>query len=226
MRGSDGTRDVVAGFLRGVLPLKIPALRKAWNLDQGRLPDIGAISSGEMPENALTNVADCWVEVVNPRMLPGLRCVDITPAGDRQYHIRYACKIYIWCLGVDWDQAMTRRDMTVAAVRTSLLEYPTLTLAGGDTAHLVLEETWTEEYGIPVRTPNDSGRCWCSAVLAVDVRAEEDLADGRLRAPLGSGDRLLLSADGYGPGVPFPTDLPTPQDFQLDTTTGAAGANP
>jgi len=216
VKGADGIRDHLAALLGEVLPRKIPALRSAWGLSHAQLPDLGAVSSGEMPESALTDVADTWVEVINPRMLPGLKRVDITPAGDPQYHIRYACKIYVWALGKDWDEAMARRDTIAAAVRLSLLEYPTLSTAGGDTEHLVLEETWTEEYGVPVRTPNDSGRCWCSAVLAVDARAEEDMADGRLRAPIGIANRVVLSTTGHGPTVPFPDDLPTPEQF----TTG------
>ncbi len=78
-------------------------------------------------------------------------------------------------------------------MRSTLLEYPTLTSAGGDTEYLVLTDTWSEEYGIPGRAPNDSGRCWCSAVLSVDTRAEEDLGDGRLREPIGQVGRILLS---------------------------------
>jgi len=217
VRGADGIRDHLAALLGEVLPRKIPALRKAWQLDQGSMPDLGAVSSGEMAENALTNIADTWVEVINPRMLPGLKRVDITPAGDPQYHIRYACKIYVWALGRDWNEAMVRRDTIAAAVRLSLLEYPTLSTAGGDTEHLVLEETWTEEYGVPTRAPNDSGRCWCSAVLAVDARAEEDMADGRLRTPIGTTNRMLLSTTGYGPTVEFPPDLPTPEQFTTET---------
>ena len=225
MRGADGVRDQLAVVLGELLPRKTPALRAVWGLSHGQLPDLGAVSSGEMPENALTDVADVWLEIINPRMLPGLRRVDITPAGDPQYHIRYACKLYVWALGTDWDQAMIRRDMMATAVRLCLLEFPTLTALGGDTEYLALEETWTEEYGVPVRAPNDSGRCWCSAVLAVDVRAEEDMADGRLRTPIGVTNRVLVSAGGYGPSVLFPDDLPTPDGFELDMT-GAPNATP
>lgn len=221
MRGADGVRDALAEFLAAALPRKIPALRAAWRLDQGHLPDIGAISSGEMPEEALTEIADVWVEVVNPRMLPGMKWVDITPAGDPQFHTRYACKLYVWALGKDWDAAMARRDMIAVAVRLCLLEFPTLTLEGGDTEYLVLQETWSEEYGVPTRAPNDSGRSWCSAVLAVDTRAEEDMGDGRLREPVGTSTRVLLAAGGVGPSTPFPEDIPTPEQYQSATTTGA-----
>lgn len=222
MKGADGVRDALAAFLRVALPQKIPALRAAWQLDQGALPDVGAIASGEMPQNALTNISNSWVEVINPRMLPGLRWVDITPAGDPQYHIRYACKLYVWTLGKTWDQALQRRDLTATAVRLALLEFPTLAMAGGDTEYLALQETWSEEYGVPTRAPNDSGRTWCSAVLSVDVRAEEDMAAGRLRAPLGTAARVLVAAGGVGPTEPLPEDLPAPDGYQLDTTTGAA----
>lgn len=222
MRGADGVRDALAHFLLDALPLKTAALRAAWNLDQGRLPDMGAVTSGEMTEEALTDVADAWCEIVNPRMLAGMRWVDITDAGDPVFHTRYACKLYVWALGVNWDQSIIRRDMLALAVRTCLLEFPTLTLAGGDTEYVALQETWSEEYGVPTRAPNDSGRTWCSAVLSVDVRAEESLAAGRLREPIAQAARVVLGADGVGPHSEFPPDLPTPDQFSPAGTVGTS----
>jgi hypothetical protein len=210
MRGPDGPRDRLANFLVEALPRKIDLLRQAWTLDEGKLPDLGKLSSGELPENLINSVSDAWIEVVNPRMLPGLRRVDITPAGDPVYLTRFSCRIFVWALGLDWDMSLARRDNIAAAVKMVLLEFPTLTLAGGDTGWVVLEETWSEEYGSPQRTSNQSGRCWCSAVLSVDVRAEQSLSAGRMRAPIGRNNSVVLDVAPVAPAAVIPHDLPRP----------------
>lgn len=210
MRGADGPRDALAALLVDVLPEKIRLLREAWAISHGELPDIGKVSSGELPQGVVNSLADGWVEIVNPRMLPGLRRVDITSAGDPVYQTRYSCRLYVWALGLDWDMALARRDNLAAAVRQALLEFPTLARAGGDTGWLALEETWSEEYGVPALTENQSGRCWCSAALSVDIRAEEAMSAGRMRPPLGTATSTILAASIVGATEPIPHDLPRP----------------
>jgi hypothetical protein len=210
MRGPDGPREALCDLLIDVLPEKTERLRKAWQLDQGALPDVGKIASGELPRRVVSELADAWVEVINPRMLPGMRRVDISPSGDPVYHIRYACRIYVWTIGLDWDNSLARRDHVTAAVQMALLEFPTLARAGGDTGWLVLEETWSQEYGIPAPAPNSSGRCWCSASLNVDVREESQLSAGRIRGPIGSANSTIISTGAVGPMEPIPSDLPRP----------------
>jgi hypothetical protein len=216
MRGPDGVRGAIAALLADVLPVKIPLLREAYGVDQGVLPDLDVVSSGEMAENALTSVGQTWLEVVNPRLLPGIQRVDIDPAGYPVYRMRYACRVYVWALGKDWANAIARRDMMTGATRMALFEWPTLTMAGGDTGYLVHEDTWTEEYGVPSRAPNDSGRCWASALISVDAWSEETMTAGRMHPPLGEvAVSPTLGTTIFGQGEPMPTDLPRPDGFPL-----------
>lgn len=218
MRGPDGVRNAIAAMLVEVMPIKIPLLREAYQIDQGGLPDLDVVSSGEMPEQALTSIGDTWAEVVNPRLLPGMQRVDIDPAGSPVYRMRYACRVYVWALGEDWDNAMLRRDMIAGAVRMSLLEFPTLTRAGGDTGYLVHEDTYTEEYGVPQRTPNASGRCWATALCSVDMWSEESMAEGRMVPPIGSVEHTpVIGTSLIGPTSPMPEDLPRPPGFPAIT---------
>jgi hypothetical protein len=218
VRGPDGVREAVADMLTEVLPLKIPLLRQAWNLDHGVLPDLDVVSSGEKPDSMLSSIGKSWVEVVNPRLMAGIQRVDIDPAGAPVYRMRYACRIYVWALGEDWDNAVARRDTLTGAVRMSLFEFPTLTTAGGDTGRLVHEDTYTEEYGVPVRVGNQSGRAWASALISVDLWSEETTTDGRMRPPIGQLDaRPTVATTIIPPGQQLPDDLPRPPGFPLPT---------
>jgi hypothetical protein len=98
-------------------------------------------------------------------------------------------------------------------VKLTLLEFPTLRREGGDSGWCVLEETWSEDYGIPTRAPNQSGRTWCSAAMSIDMRAEETLAAGRLRAPIGQNLSTVISTAAVGPTQTIPHDLPRPPEW-------------
>jgi len=214
MRGPDGVRDRIAALLREVLPVKLPALRAAYAIGRAELPDVDVVSSGEIPENVLSSLGETWIEVVNPRLLAGMRRVDIDLHGYPVYRLRYACRVYVWALGADWDAAMRRRDMVVGAVRVTLLEYPCLQTMPGDSGVVVHEDTYVEEYGAPVRTPNDSGRVWASALCSIDLWSEESMADGALRPPIGeAAEPPTVTTTVIGPGESFPPDLPGPASF-------------
>jgi hypothetical protein len=213
VRGADGVRDKVAELLAVEMPRKIPLLREAWDLDAAGLPDLDVITSGEAADNTLDSRGRSWVEVINPRLLRTRR-VDIDPAGRPVYRSRYAARIYVWALGQDWGGAKTARDNLAAAVRLSLIEYPTLTILGGDTGWLLHEDTITEEYGEPQRINRRSttgpARVWAGAVLSYEIDAEESTADGSTRPPLGVNNDMIITPHGYGPGVPFPVPEETP----------------
>lgn len=219
MRGPDGVRDQLAALLGEVLPHKIPALREAWKLSSEHLPDVDVVSSGEIPESALSSLGNTWIEIINPRLLPGMQRVDIDPHGYPVYRLRYACRIYCWALGVDWPHALMARDMVTAAVRNSLLEFPTLQTDPGDSGYLVHEDTYTEEYGAPVRAPNDSGRTWASGLCSIDMWSEESMAAGALRPPIGENASTIVGAGVVGFNEPIPDDLPRPPGFPPVTET-------
>jgi hypothetical protein len=218
MKGPDGARDQVALLLADVLPLKIPALRAVFGLDNAEQPDVDTITSGEKPDQALGTAGQTWVEVTIPRMNEAVVC-DITPEGDQEFRVSYACRTYIWALGASWTDSIDRRDRSVNAVRTSLLEFPTLRLQGGDSGYRMEYQRWYEEYGVPVRPSNPSGRCWSTAMLAFDIITYETLAAGRLREPVGITERVALSLASYGM-EPLPADTPVISD------TGTAGDPP
>lgn len=213
VRGSDGVRDKVAELLGVEMPRKIPLLREAWNLDASHLPDLDVITSGEASDNVLDSRGKSWVEVINPRLLKTRR-VDIDPAGRPVYRSRYSARIYVWALGRDWDTSKAARDNLAAAVRLSLIEYPTLTVLGGDTGWLLHEDTITEEYGEPQRInrrgSTGPARVWTAAVLSYEIDAEESTAVGSTRPPLGTNDTTTVTPYGYGPGVPFPEPEESP----------------
>lgn len=211
MRGADGVRDKVAELLSLEVPRKVPLLREAWNLDAAALPDMDVLVSGEAADNALDSRGKSWVEVINPRLLKTRR-VDIDPAGRPVYRSRYSARIYVWALAETWDGAKRARDNLAVVVRLSLIEYPTLTLAGGDSGWLLHEDTITEEYGEPQRVNRRSGsgpaRVWAAAVLSYEIDTEETTADGSTRPPLGVNNDTTITPLGYGPGTPFPEEVP------------------
>lgn len=213
MRGPDGVRDRLAGLLGDVVPDKIAALRTAYGVGEESLPDLSLVSSGEIPESLLSSLGPTWCEVINPRLLPGLRRVDIDPAGYPVYQLRYACRVYLWVLAGDWPEAVAQRDMMVSTVRQVLLEYPTLQRTPGDSGFLLHEDTYTEEFGQPLRAPNDSGRTWASALLSIDLVTEESMADGALRPPIGENRSTIIGTTVLGSSVPMPDDLPRPPGF-------------
>lgn len=208
MRGADGVRDKVAELLDVELPRRIPLLRDAWQLDAAKLPDADVIVSGEAADHVLDSRGQSWIEVINPRLMKTTR-VDIDPHGRPVYRSRYSARIYVWALGDGWHEAKTARDNLAAAVRGSLIEYPTLTIAGGDTGWLLHEDTITEEFGEPQRinsrTRGGPARVWCAAVLSYEIDAEESTADGSTRPSLGVNNNNVITPDAVGAGVPFPT---------------------
>lgn len=213
MRGPDGIRDQLANLLGEVIPSKIPALRAAYGVTGAELPDLALVSSGEIPDSILSSLGPTWAEVINPRLQPGMRRVDIDPAGYPVYRLRYGCRIYLWALARDWPTAVVHRDMLVSAVRQTLLEYPTLQTEPGDSGFLLHEDTYTEEFGQPQRAPNDSGRTWASALLSIDLETEESMAAGALRPPIGEVLSTIVGTTVLGAGVPMPDDLPRPPGF-------------
>lgn len=222
MDGPNGVRGAISDLLVGVLPLKVTKLREAFALGFGQLPDVGTVSDGELPEQTVGGWGATYVEVVNPRLQPRIEWIDMV-AGYPQYRMRYGCRIYVWAIGDDWGQAIDRRDHTVNAVRQTLLEYPTLTTVPGDSGKLLHHDTYTEEYGAPVRAGNQSGRTWASALISADLWSEETMGDASLRPPIGDNERTELGMSVLGPTESMPEDLPGPEQFRpvIDATEGS-----
>lgn len=206
MRGPEGARDWLAQFLADGLPRKIPALREAYSYGDGDLPDVNTISSGEKPDNQITNMGNTWVEVVTPRLVTS-RVIDLTPYGP-QWANTYAMRLYVWALAPSWAESIARRDRVSGAVRALLWEFPTLTLEGGDTGARVEHAGWSEEYGTPARAGNASGRTWAAGVLSFEMIIEETNEQGALRPPIGNNERTVIGTDVVGPYEPFPDELP------------------
>lgn len=202
MRGADGVRDRLAVLLASEMPRKIPLLRQAWGVSADRLPDVDYWISGDIPEESVNT--GTWVVVVNPRLLKAARTGDFSPAGEPEYRSRYACRIYVWTLGADWSSAIDSRDKLTACARLSLLQYPTLTSEGGDTGYLMHENTFTEDYGVPIRSKGS--RCWAAAIMSVDVDVEEFIDDGSTRPPIGTAEQVTPTVAATGPGRPFPEE--------------------
>lgn len=204
MRGADAVRDRITALLKHEVPRKVPLLRIAWDKQATSIPDLDEVVSGDSPEQALTSMGDTWVVVINPRFLNTMR-VGIKD-GLPEYLTRYSCRVYIWAKGGSWAEAIDMRDNLAVACRLSMLEYPNMTPdARGDTGYRLHENTYTEEYGEPLRLAQaKGGRVWAGAVLAIDVECQETIADGSTRPPLGDAQEITTTATGVGPGQPLP----------------------
>lgn len=212
MRGPDGVRDAIAGLLREVAPVKADALRTVFGASARDFAPVEHVASGEIPEQTIGNMGEVYVEVVNPRLAGGMQWVDFDQ-GYPVFRLRYACRLFVWALGLDWPSSINRRDNAVNTVRQSIFEYPTLSTVPGDTGMVVHWDTYTEEYGTPARVPNKSGRCWAGAMLSIELWSEETMRDGALRPPIGSNEQTSLGMVVLGPQEPMPTDLPAPDEF-------------
>lgn len=198
MRGANGVRDRIAGFLADEMPRKTMLLRDAWKLDSVAMPDVIKFYSGDAPEEL---VKDTSIVVVNPRLITGVRTGDISPAGEPEYHNRYSCRVYVWVKGPDWDRATEGRDNLAVCARLCLLQYPNLISTGGDTGYRVEEDTYTEDFGVPVRA--QGSRVFAAAILNVDITVEEYIDDGSTMPPYGTVNQLAAAAYSVGPLQPF-----------------------
>lgn len=201
MRGANGVRDQMTALLSAEMPRKIPLLRTAWTLDEETLPGVDRFISGDPPENVITE-AKGLVAVINPRLLRSYRTGDFNANGSPEYRSRYSCRVYIWAMGKDWPTAIAARDNLAACARLSLFEYPTLSIEGGDTGYLMYENTYTEDFGLPVRT--SGSRCYAAAILSIDADAEEHVDDGSTVPPLGTAQQIAATTTAVGPTQPLP----------------------
>jgi hypothetical protein len=204
VRGADGVRDKLAALLLAEVPAKIPLLRTAWAAYGVTIPDLDEVVSGESPDMALDSRGDTWVLVINPRLL-SVRRTDILD-GQPEYMTRYSARVYTWAKGNTWQEAISARDNTAVAVRLALLQYPNLdNQVRGDTGYRLYENTYTEEFGEPLRMANAKGRrVWAGAVHAIDLDCQETLDDGSTREPIGIVQTMTTNATVVGPLQPLP----------------------
>jgi hypothetical protein len=201
MRGANGVRDQMALLLASEMPRKIPLLREAWNLDAGKLPNLDKVISGDPPESVITE-SNGLVAVINPRLVRTVRTGDFDELGAPEYRSRYSCRVYIWAKGQDWDGAIAARDNLAVCARLCLFEYPTLAVEGGDTGYLMYENTYTEDFGVPVRM--GGSRCYAAAILSIDADVEEHVDAGSTVPALGSAEQITPTTTAVGPTQPLP----------------------
>lgn len=202
--GARGCRDQVAVAITFELPRKIVLLREAWAVDENQLPDLDMVASGEVTDSHLKADLSTQVIVVTPKQRKQTR-VDIDAAGRPVYMTRYACQIFVWVKATMWQNSVDARDITTDAVRRALIEWPNLTPGvRGDSGYRVHEDTLQIEFGTPLRMVNNGGRLWCGSVLNVDIEAEETLADGSTREPIGTVETIQTTTTVRGPDQPFP----------------------
>lgn len=207
MRGADGVRDQIVSLLQHEVARKVPLLQVAWDLREDKLPMFDQIKSGEAPDAFLSGGDGHWIIVINPKLLRTTR-VDIRN-GLPVYLTRYACRVYVWCRGTDWADAIAARDNLGVACRLSLLEYPNLTFdTRGDTGYRLHENTYTEDFGEPLRITTKAGnRVWAGGVMAIDADVQETLEDGSTRPPIGDPteqNTITTTAEAVGPAQPLP----------------------
>jgi hypothetical protein len=204
MRGANAVRDRLCSLLAEEMPRKMPLLREKWLVDSVALPDVQTYFSGDAPEEL---VRDTSVVVVNPRLLKSERTGDISPLGEPEYHSRYSCRVYVWAKGPDWDRATEARDNLAVCARLCILQYPNLSnllnplAATSDTGYRAEENTYTEDFGIPIRA--QGSRTFAAAILSVDITVEEYVDDGSTIPPYGTVQKLAAASYAVGPQQPF-----------------------
>lgn len=210
MHGPDGVRDACAALLREDLPERIPKLRAARGLDHARLPDVAGdrIVSAERPSNVLTGAGHSWIEVINPRKLRA-RQIDMDQYGNPVYRFTWGVRVIIWALANHWDTSIAARDNLMAACTGSLLEYPTLSRAAGDTGFLVDINTIAEEPGPPLRIGDDTQgsrvnpKVWTGGALIYRMDDESTLTEASTRPPWGAADTINVAGGVTAPGLPL-----------------------
>lgn len=203
MQGSNAVRDQLVELFRHEMPIKIGLLRAQWGLSAEQLPDFQQITSGESPDNVLDSQGSTWVLVLNPRVLR-TTMVDIDDAGRQVNMVRYACRVYLWTKALDWPTAVEARGNFAQAARMCLLEYQNLSATvRGDTGFRSYQDTYGEEFGEPFRLQQSGGRVWAGALLAIDVDAEETLAAGSTRVPIGQVESVTPTGYAVGPDEPM-----------------------
>lgn len=203
MRGANAVRDRLAMLLAEEIPRKTPLLRDAWALDSVALPDVVTYYSGDAPEEL---IKDTCIAVVNPRLLRSVRTGDISPTGEPEYHTRYACRVYVWAKGPDWDRATEARDNLAVCARLCILQYPNLSNVipaegASDTGYRAEEDTYTEDFGAPIRA--QASRAFAAAILSIDVTVEEFIDDGSTIPAYGTVQQLAAASYAVGPLQPF-----------------------
>lgn len=205
MRGANAVRDRLALLLAEETPRKLPLLREKWRLDDVALPAPAKYYSGDAPEEL---VKDTSIIVVNPRLIKRARTGDISPLGEPEYHSRFSCRVYVWAKGPDWDRATEARDNLSACMSLCMLQYPNLNnridplAVTTDTGYRVEEDTYQEDFGVPVRV--QGSRAFAAAILSVDITVEEYIDDGSTIPPLGTVQQLAATSFAVGPLIPFP----------------------
>ena len=210
MRSIDVLRQRIIDHLTFELPRKIPLLRVVWALDATGLPDMSRIIAGETVDEAIGGdvEAGAWAVTSIPRIARPPRPMEIDPAGRFVFLTRYACQIAVWARSAEWDVTRSQRDRLALACRLCLLEYPSLnSQTSGDTGYRLVLNSFTEQYGVPVRVRNKA-ITWAGALLLFEVDTEETLGDGSTRTPLGDVESLLPAADAVGADQPMPEVTP------------------
>lgn len=203
MRGADGVRDQLTALLASDMPRRIERLRDARGWGAEKLPDVDVFLSGDVPDSELSSNQGhkTWVVVVNPRLIRIVATGDFSPAGDAEYHCTYSCRVYVRAKGKDWQLSESARDHIAEAARASLLQYPTLSTAPGETGFRMIQATYGEDYGVPSRVSNGQA-AWAAAILTVDMLSEEYVDDGSTLPSLGQVQEV--NADTYAVGVQEP----------------------
>lgn len=176
--GAKAVRDRLAALLIDDLPRRITMLTELWTMPAGSIPLPDMVSSGEPADNVLDHRGHTWVEVITPRLMPRTKQMGFDTDAMMVYRFRYAARIYVWTLLDTWPEALDARDRLAGAVRSTLLDYPTLTRAGGDSGYLLHSDTITEEFGAPWRHPN-TRRVWAPGVLVYEIEEETALPSTR-----------------------------------------------
>lgn len=146
-RGARTVRERLAEHYRTTLPAALTAAELAWSLAPGTMPPPQLVDPYE------TEVLDRWPQIsINVSQGKNFVHTDILPGAVDEYHVRYACRAFLWVRAQDRNPALALRDDYGAIMRQVTLATPGL--EGGHTFR-VDEKTMAETYSDASRVKGD-----------------------------------------------------------------------
>lgn len=172
-RGVGQAKRTVAGFLRTQMPAHLARLRTEWGVE---LPDF--VDFEHNPLKAL----DRWpILAVSAMGLTGMSRTGYASqqpgVPEVQYDARYDLRVFLWVREKEWDRVIDVRDDLTAAVRTLILDRPTL--GDAEETYLIEENTVVEDYSDVAAVKGD--RFVAGSFIGFEMRVTEGI--GR---PLGA----------------------------------------
>lgn len=167
-RGVGVAKRAVAAFLQAQLPAHLAALRTEWGVDIADLPDF--IDHHHNQPLALDQYP---VLAISATGLTAMDHVEYQPGNngitELRFWSRYDLRVFTWVKEEGWDRVIDVRDDLTAAVRTLLVDRPTL--GSATETYLVNLDTIAEEYSEVQKVKGE--RYVAGSIIGFELRVAE-----------------------------------------------------